>query len=130
MSILPANLRLAELLPGCRVVVVGLTNATQYNAQCGDVLSWQGDRWIVELDSEELKSFRSGNLVILPEAVVSKKRKAEELEVETKKLSPSDLKDFMNNDETIIARAFSRCIREYPLLAQKCICCLATKSTG
>eukprot|EP00971_Amphidinium_carterae_P075790 1497631-Amphidinium_carterae.1 len=27
----------------------------QYNGQCGEVLSWQGDRWIVDLDSKERK---------------------------------------------------------------------------
>lgn len=128
ISLRPANLKPAELLPGSRVAVVGLANAQQYNGQSGEVLSWQGDRWIVDLDSKERKSFRSDNLVILPVAV-SRKRPAEEAEVEVKKLKTSDLKDITSDDESVVARALVRAMREFPILAQKAICCLATKQT-
>mmetsp|Transcript_19027 Transcript_19027/g.44392 ORF Transcript_19027/g.44392 Transcript_19027/m.44392 type:complete len:264 (+) Transcript_19027:81-872(+) len=129
LSVRPVNLKPAELLPGTRVTVVGLSNAQQYNGQCGEVLSWQGERWIVDMDSKERKSFRSINLVIVPAAVASKKRPAEEPEVETKKLKMADVKDLSSPDEATIARALQRCIREFPIVAQKCICCLATKQT-
>lgn len=134
LSIRPANLREAELLPGSRVVMVGLTNAAQYNGKFGEVLSWQGDRWIVDLDvqagkdTKERKSFRAENLVIVPAAVSSRKRPAEEAEVEVKKLKLSDVKDLESSDETLIARALVRSMREFPIIAQKCICVLATKS--
>jgi len=134
LSIRPANLRPAELLPGTRVQVVGMINAQKYNGASGEVLSWQGDRWIVDLESslllekKERKSFRSDNLVIVPVAV-SKKRPAEEAEVESKKLKTSDLKDFSSDDETVVGRALVRTMREFPIVAQKCVCCLATKQT-
>jgi len=69
ISLRPANLKPAELLPGSRVVVHGLTGAAKYNGQNGEVLSWQGDRWIVDLQNKERKSFRAENLVIMPELV-------------------------------------------------------------
>lgn len=130
ISIRPANLKPAELLPGSRVVVVGLANAQQYNGTSGEVLSWHGDRWIVDLEGKEekkeRKSFRADNLVILP-ANVARKRPAEEAQVEAKKLKASDMKDLSSDDEMVIARALVRCIREFPIVAQKCICILATK---
>jgi len=129
LSIRPANLKPAELLPGSRVCVVGLTNAAQYNGQLGEVLSWQGERWIVDLDSKERKSFRSDNLVLVPAAVNSKKRPAEEPTVEAKRIKAPDLKDLESNDEQRIARALVRCIHDFPEVAQKCICVLATKQT-
>eukprot|EP00427_Karlodinium_veneficum_P064743 CAMPEP_0169331952 /NCGR_PEP_ID=MMETSP1017-20121227/14459_1 /TAXON_ID=342587 /ORGANISM="Karlodinium micrum, Strain CCMP2283" /LENGTH=243 /DNA_ID=CAMNT_0009427059 /DNA_START=41 /DNA_END=769 /DNA_ORIENTATION=- len=130
LSLKPANLKLAELLPGTRVCVAGMENATQYNGVCGEVLSWQGTRWIVDLanDSKERKSFRSDNLVILP-AVVSKKRASDEPESEAKKMKASDLKDLDSSDESVVARALLRSMREFPIIAQKCVCCLATKQT-
>jgi len=111
--------------------VVGLESAgaQKYNAQSGEVLSWQGDRWIVDLDGKERKSLRSGNLVILPAAVASRKRPAEEAVTEAKKVKTSDLKDLCSDDEAVVARALLRCVREFPTLAQKCICVLATKQT-
>mmetsp|Transcript_9393 Transcript_9393/g.17011 ORF Transcript_9393/g.17011 Transcript_9393/m.17011 type:complete len:263 (-) Transcript_9393:53-841(-) len=129
LSVRPGNLKPAELLPGTRVTIVGLANAQKYNGQCGEVLSWQGDRWIVDMDSKERKSFRSLNLVIIPAAVAAKKRPAEEPEVETKKLKTADIRDLTSPDEALIAKALQRCIREFPIVAQKCICCLATKQT-
>merc|ERR1712176_841269 len=99
LSLRPSNLKPAELLPGSRVVVVGLTGAAQYNGQSGEVLSWQGDRWIVDLDSKERKSFRKDNLVILPARVTAKKRPTEGPQSEAKKLKSSDLKDLESNDE-------------------------------
>lgn len=131
MSIRPSNLKPAELLPGSRVTIVGLANAAHYNSQIGEVLSWQGERWIVDLESKESKerkSFRSENLVMLP-ARVAKKRAAAEPEPEAKRLKASDLKDIESSDETIIARAIGRAIHEFPEVAQKCICCLATKQS-
>jgi hypothetical protein len=126
ISIRPSNLKPAELLPGSRVTMVGLANAAQYNGKVGEVLSWQGERWIVDLESKERKSFRSENLVLLPAKVA--KRKAEAApEPEAKKLKSSDLKDIESNDESKIAKAIQRAIREFPEVAQKCICCLATK---
>lgn len=129
LSIRPANLRPAELLPGTRVVVVGLANAAKYNGQLGEVLSWHGDRWIVDLESKERKSFRSENVVILPERVPSRKRPCEEPEPEAKKLKTTDLKDISSTDEAVIGRALLRCIHEFPVVAQKCICVLASKQT-
>merc|ERR1712039_10080 len=32
-------------------------------------------------------------------------------------------------DESVIARALLRCLREFPILTQKCLCCLATRTT-
>jgi len=46
-----------------------------------------------------------------------------------KKLKTTDIKDFESSDETVVARALVRCMREFPLIAQKCICCLSTKQT-
>lgn len=141
LSIRASNLRPAELLPGTRVVVVGLSNAQQYNGQQGEVVSWQGDRWIVEMDAAAppaggaapapraaRKSFRSDNLVILP-AAVSRKRAAEEPEVEAKKIKTSDMKELTSDNESMVAKALVRIIHEFPIVAQKCICCLATKQT-
>mmetsp|Transcript_86501 Transcript_86501/g.185353 ORF Transcript_86501/g.185353 Transcript_86501/m.185353 type:complete len:267 (-) Transcript_86501:15-815(-) len=129
LSIRPANLKPAELLPGSRVAIVGLANAAKYNGQFGEVHSWHGDRWIVDLASKERKSFRSENLVIMPEKVNSRKRPTEEPEPEAKKVKTSDLKDLESNDESLVAKALVRCIHEFPVVSQKCICCLATKST-
>mmetsp|Transcript_112997 Transcript_112997/g.364830 ORF Transcript_112997/g.364830 Transcript_112997/m.364830 type:complete len:266 (-) Transcript_112997:83-880(-) len=129
LSLRPANLKPAELLPGSHVAVVGLTGAAKYNGQLGEVVSWQGDRWIVDLESKERKSFRPDNLVIMPERVNARKRPTEEPEPEAKKLKTSDLKDLGSSDETVVARALVRCIREFPVAAQKCICVLATKQT-
>uniref|UniRef100_A0A7S1QFF0 Uncharacterized protein n=1 Tax=Alexandrium catenella TaxID=2925 RepID=A0A7S1QFF0_ALECA len=127
LSIRPVNLKPAELLPGSHVTVVGLTNAAKYNGQTGEVLSWHGDRWIVDLDSKERKSFRADNLVIVPERVNTKKRAAEEPEPEAKKLKKSDLKELESTDESVVARALARNLREFPILAQKCIAVLASK---
>jgi len=129
LSLRPSNLKAAELLPGSHVVVVGLTNAAQYNGKSGEVVSWHGERWIVDLDNKERKSFRSENLVIMPERVASRKRPADAPEPEAKKLKTTDIKEFESSDETVVARALVRCMREFPLIAQKCICCLATKQT-
>lgn len=133
LSIKPVNLQPAELLPGSHVTVVGLANAAQYNGKQGEVLSWQGDRWIVDLDSatekKERKSFKSENLVIMPERVSAKKRPAEGPEPEAKKLKASDLKDLESSDETVVAKALVRAFREFPILTQKAICVLATKQT-
>lgn len=134
LSLRPLNLKAAELLPGNRVVVHGLTNAARYNGQCGEVLSWQGDRWIVDLESstekKERKSFRSDNLVIVPALVSARKRPAQDtLEPEAKKIKTSDLKEIESTDERVIAQALARNLREFPILAQKCICVLATKQT-
>jgi len=133
MSLKPTNLKAAELLPGSQVVVQGLANAAKYNGKRGEVLSWQGERWIVDLDpaggaddKKERKSFRSENLVIVPEKV-SRKRKEEAPEVEVKKLKSTDLKDLDSTDERVIAHMLQRNLREFPILAQKCICVLATK---
>merc|ERR1712023_401143 len=52
---------------------------------------------------------------------------AEEPEVEAKKLKTTDLKDLNSDDETVVARALVRTMRQFPVVAQKCICCLATK---
>mmetsp|Transcript_5441 Transcript_5441/g.15119 ORF Transcript_5441/g.15119 Transcript_5441/m.15119 type:complete len:266 (-) Transcript_5441:73-870(-) len=127
LSIKPLNLKPAELLPGSRVTVVGLTNAAKYNGQFGEVLSWHGDRWIVDLESKERKSFRADNLVIVPDRLNIRKRPTDEPEPEAKKLKTSDLKELESTDEAVIARALVRLLREFPILAQKCICCLATK---
>jgi len=128
ISIRPSNLKPAELLPGSRVTMVGLANAAQYNGQVGEVLSWQGERWIVDLESKERKSFRSENLVLLPARVA--KRKAEEAPApEAKKMKASDLKELDSNDEALMAKTIQRAIREFPEVAQKCICCLATKQS-
>eukprot|EP00747_Dinoflagellata_sp_TGD_P168448 gnl/TRDRNA2_/TRDRNA2_194842_c0_seq1.p1 gnl/TRDRNA2_/TRDRNA2_194842_c0~~gnl/TRDRNA2_/TRDRNA2_194842_c0_seq1.p1 ORF type:complete len:271 (-),score=65.99 gnl/TRDRNA2_/TRDRNA2_194842_c0_seq1:103-915(-) len=131
LSLRPANLKPAELLPGSRVVVVGLANpnAQKYNGQQGDVLSWQGDRWIVDLPSKERKSFRSDNLVILPEKVPSRKRPAEPEQVEVKKLKATDIRDLESDDEAVIAKCILRNLEEFPLICQKAICCIASKQT-
>lgn len=129
LALKPINLKPAELLPGTRVVVLGLTNAAKYNGQEGEVHSWQGERWIVDLESKERKSFRSDNMVILPAKIVSRKRPAEEPQVEAKKIKTSDMKDLESTDESVIAKALVRLIGEFPIVAQKCICCLATKMT-
>lgn len=126
ISIRPANLRPAELLPGTRVLVVALVNAAQYNGQVGEILSWQGDRWIVDLESKERKSFRAENIVILPAPVHTRKR-ARSPTPEPEKIKAQDLKDLDSNDESVAARTLVKLIREFPLIAQKCICVLATK---
>lgn len=135
LSLKPTNLTAAELLPGSQVVVQGLANAAQYNNQRGEVLSWQGDRWIVDMetkdkdDKKERKSFKGENLVILP-ALAAKKRPAENVEEpEAKKFKASDLKDLDSTDERVIAKMLMRNFREWPLLAQKAVCVLATKQT-
>merc|ERR1712187_591490 len=128
LSLRPANLKPAELLPGTRVCMVGLEKAAQFNGKLGEGLSWQGDRWIVDLDSKERKSFKAEYLVIVPAAVPSRKRPAEEPKVEAKKVKTTDLKDVESSDETVVARALIRVMREFPVFAQKCICVLATKS--
>jgi len=132
LSLKPTNLKAAELLPGSQVVVQGLANAAQYNGKFGEVLSWHGERWIVDMEEpnkdgkKERKSFRSENLVIMPEKV-QRKRKVEEPEPEAKKLKSTDLKDLDSTDERVIAQMLARNLQEFPLLAQKCICVLATK---
>lgn len=131
LSLRPANLRPAELLPGTRVCIVGIAKAPQYNGRSGEVLSWHGDRWIVDLDGEEKKerkSFRSDNLVKLPEAVHVRRKRPRSPEPEVKKPSATDVKELSSDDETVIGKALARCIREFPLVAMKCICVLATKS--
>lgn len=129
LSLKPVNLKPAELLPGSRVCVQGLTNAAKYNGQTGEVLSWQGDRWIVDMDNKERKSFKGENLVIMPQQVSRKRAAPEAAEPEAKKMKPADIKDMDSTDETVIAKALARNLREFPLLAQKCICVLATKQT-
>merc|ERR1712187_841990 len=129
LSLRPANLKPAELLPGTRVCMVGLEKAAQYNGKLGEILSWQGDRWIVDLDSKERKSFKAENLVIVPAAVPSRKRPAEEPKVEAKRVKTTDLKDVESSDEQVVARALIRVIHEFPIFAQKCVCVLATKQT-
>mmetsp|Transcript_57648 Transcript_57648/g.166946 ORF Transcript_57648/g.166946 Transcript_57648/m.166946 type:complete len:267 (+) Transcript_57648:207-1007(+) len=132
LSLKPLNLRTAELLPGSRVVVQGLTNAAKYNGAFGEVLSWQGDRWIVDLDGEkkERKSFRSDNLVIIPALVGAKKRSAPEAEEpEAKKLKTTDLRALDSTDERVVGQALQRILPEFPILAMKCVCVLATKQT-
>lgn len=131
LSLRPANLKLAELLPGSRVCMVGLATAAKYNGKLGEVLSWDKDRWIVDLDCNgadkaERKSFRAENLVIVP-AEVKRKRPAEEPQVEAKRIKVADLKDIESNDETRIARTLVRLMYELPIVAQKCICVLGTK---
>lgn len=133
LSLRPSNLKPAELLPGTRVCMVGLEKAAQYNGKLGEILSWQGERWIVDLDSladqekKERKSFRAENLVIVPAAVPSKKRAAEEPQVEAKRVKTTDMKDLESSDEQRIGRALVRCLHEFPIFAQKCVCVLATK---
>ena len=82
LSIRPANLRPAELLPGSRVAIVGLEGAAvqELNGQHGEVLSSDRDRWIVEVgNNKERKSLRSLNLVLLSAAVpANNKRQAEQ----------------------------------------------------
>lgn len=129
LSIKPSNLKPAELLPGSQVIMVGLVGAAQYNGKQGEVLSWHGDRWIVDLPNKERKSFKSENLVLLPEKIHVTKRKAEEPPPEAKKLKTSDMKDLESNDESLIARTLVRCIHEEPLIAQKCVCVLATQTS-
>lgn len=128
LSLKPINLKLAELLPGCRVVVQGLENAAKYNGQFGEVLSWHGDRWIVDLENKERKSFRPENLVIMPASVATKKRAAPEAEEsEAKKLKSSDFRQLESSDERVVGAALLRIIREFPIVAMKCICILAWK---
>lgn len=133
LSLKPTNLKAAELLPGSQVVVQGLANAAQYNGRRGEVLSWHGERWIVDFDSKgdekkERKSFRAENLVIMPELVNTRKRQGPEVqEPEAKKLKATDLKDLDSTDERVIAKMLANNLREFPHLAQKCICVLATK---
>lgn len=134
LSLRPANLKPAELLPGSHVILVGLTNAAQFNGRNGEVVSWQGDRWIVDLDGpdpdkKERKSFKPDNLVIIPERVGKRKKEADAPEVEGSKLSKESLKALESSDENVVAKALLKCIREYPVLQQKCICVLATKQT-
>jgi len=132
LSLKPTNLTIEELLPGSHVVVVGLTSAagSKYNGKYGEVLSWHGDRWIVDMDGEpkERKSFKGENVVIVPERV-TKKRKVEEPEPEAKKVKSSDLRDLESSDETVVARCILRLIREFEIVAQKCACVLATKTS-
>merc|ERR1712187_46923 len=45
-----------------------------------------------------------------------------------KKVKTTDLKDVESSDEQVAARALVRVMREFPIVAQKCICVLATKS--
>eukprot|EP00929_Paragymnodinium_shiwhaense_P011238 TRINITY_DN11674_c0_g1_i4.p2 TRINITY_DN11674_c0_g1~~TRINITY_DN11674_c0_g1_i4.p2 ORF type:complete len:176 (+),score=49.62 TRINITY_DN11674_c0_g1_i4:141-668(+) len=119
LSLRPANLKPAELLSGGRVVVVGLVGAAKYNGSFGEVFSWQGDRWIVDLDSKERKSFKSANLVIVPAAIGGKKRAAEDAEQpEAKKAKTSDLKDLESSNEQVVGRAVVRLLREFPIFAQ------------
>mmetsp|Transcript_133184 Transcript_133184/g.385339 ORF Transcript_133184/g.385339 Transcript_133184/m.385339 type:complete len:272 (+) Transcript_133184:130-945(+) len=132
LALKPLNLRLAELLPGSRVVVQGLTNAAKYNGQNGEVLSWHGDRWIVDLDGEtkERKSFKAENLVILPAMLNTRKRSAPEgEESEAKKVKSADMKDLDSTDERVVGQALARLLPEFPVLAMKCVCVLATKQT-
>lgn len=130
LSLKPLNLKPAELLPGSHVSVQGLTNAAKYNNQCGEVIGWQGDRWIVDLENKERKSFKAENLVIIPERVSARKRPAETVEEpEAKKIKIKDMKDLESTDERVVAQALVRCMHEFPILAQKCICVLATKQT-
>merc|ERR1719188_2874581 len=130
LALRPLNLKPAELLPGSRVGVHGLTNAAQYNGQRGEVHSWHGDRWIVDLDSKERKSFKSENLVLLPEMVSRKRAAAEQQEQpEAKKLKTAELSALQSRDERTAAQALLRVMTEFPVLAQKCVCVLATKQT-
>eukprot|EP00928_Gymnodinium_smaydae_P025187 TRINITY_DN20140_c0_g1_i1.p1 TRINITY_DN20140_c0_g1~~TRINITY_DN20140_c0_g1_i1.p1 ORF type:complete len:264 (+),score=63.23 TRINITY_DN20140_c0_g1_i1:124-915(+) len=129
LALRPANLNAAELLPGSRVCMVGLQGAAQYNGQFGEVLSWDKERWIVDLDSKERKSFRAENLVIVPRAVASRKRPAEEPQVDAKRVKRDELRELESNDEQRIGRALYKLLQEYPVLAQKCVCVLATKQT-
>lgn len=133
LSLKPTNLRVTELLPGSQVVVVGLTSASgsKLNGKSGEVLSWHGDRWIVDMNDtepKERKSFKPENVVIVPERV-TKKRKAEEPPPEEKKMKTSDLRDIESSDETVVARCLLRLLREFEIVAQKCICVLATKTS-
>lgn len=131
LSIKPANLRPAELLPGARVAVVALESAagSRLNGQRGEVHSWTADRWIVELgDAKERKSLRSSNLVMLPTALPPNKRKADTTNDEdVKRIKAADLRDLDHGNEEVIARALLRNLREFPLIAMKCVCVLATK---
>eukprot|EP00933_Yihiella_yeosuensis_P069349 TRINITY_DN7580_c2_g1_i2.p1 TRINITY_DN7580_c2_g1~~TRINITY_DN7580_c2_g1_i2.p1 ORF type:complete len:266 (+),score=50.63 TRINITY_DN7580_c2_g1_i2:67-864(+) len=129
LSLKPANLKPAELLPGTPVVIVGLSSAagSKFNGREGEVLSWHGDRWIVDL-SDARPSLKAENMVIIPQRV-TKKRPAEEPVVEAKKVKTSDLRDLESADEMVIARCLVRLIREFDIVAQKCICVLATKTT-
>merc|ERR1712157_72449 len=52
-----------------------------------------------------------------------------EPQLEAQKLKNADLKDLESSDESVVARALVRCLYDYPILAQKCICVLATKQT-
>jgi len=129
LALRPLNLKPAELLPGSRVAVHGLTNAAKYNGQRGEVLSWQGDRWIVDLDSKERKSFKAENLVLLPELVSRKRAAPEQEEPDAKRVKTAELNALQSRDERTAAQALLRCMTEFPVLAQKCVCVLATKQT-
>ncbi|CAK9044940.1 unnamed protein product [Durusdinium trenchii] len=131
LSLKPSNLQATELLPGSQVVVVGLTSSSgsKLNGKSGEVLSWHGDRWIVDMtESKERKSFKPENVVIVPERI-TKKRKVEEPPPEEKKMKTSDLRDIESSDETVVARCLLRLLREFEIVAQKCICVLATKTS-
>merc|ERR1712060_168270 len=41
----------------------------------------------------------------------------------------SDLSSIESSDESVRAKTIVKLIREFPIVAQKCICCLATKQT-
>lgn len=133
LSLKPTNLRAAELLPGSLVCVVGLSSqaGSKLNGKEGEVLSWHGDLWIVDMkdtEPKERKSFKPENLVIVPERV-TKKRKAEEPPPEEKKIKLSDLRDLESSDETVVAKCLLRLLREFEIVAQKCVCVLATKTS-
>ncbi|CAE7869595.1 TUBA3, partial [Symbiodinium microadriaticum] len=101
------------------------------NGKEGEVLSWHEDRWIVDMkdtEPKERKSFKPENLVIVPERV-TKKRKAEEPPPEEKKIKLSDLRDLESSDETVVAKCLLRLLREFEIVAQKCVCVLATKTS-
>lgn len=130
IAIKHTNLEEAELLPGSRVVVVGIEKAPQYNGKVGEVLSWDKERWIVDMDQlvdgkKERKSFKADNLVILPDRVG--KRKAEQEVVEEKRVKDEDLKLITDNDEVKIAKGLVNIMKEHPIMYQKAVCCLATR---
>ncbi|CAE8613029.1 unnamed protein product [Polarella glacialis] len=132
LSLKPCNLAPAELLPGSHVVVVGLTSAagSKFNGKYGEILSWHGDRWIVDLDTtpKSRPSLKPENIVIVPERI-TKKRVSEEPPPEAKKLKTSDMRELESNDEVVIAKCLMRMLREFDIVAQKCVCVLATKTT-
>lgn len=54
----------ADLVPGTRVVIVGLQNACQHNGKCGTLLDRSsGERWGVRLDHGALLSVRAVNII-------------------------------------------------------------------